>query len=293
MIFSKKLAILFAYFTFFNHGKENKNTAKMIVDIVDDQKCYQSRNNLDKCILNLTTSKKYKINRNVYKSKTNEVERFIKNYRANERYLKKSNFIGDVYPESKSYDVALLVYDPNQGIEVFREKVIFLNKLYEQGYRWDVVEVIVSSKSKNYGFEEIQILQNKYNLLNIRRYNIKQIHRKPLNDEDIAQIILEQMELNIGDKIEFYSHDQSLSQIMRDWSNESPNTKTIDIQINPMIPYYKARWNEYYNHKSNKIEVVGSAGITNKKGRVDMYYNAELILSSIGLYYKYANKYRF
>lgn len=290
MLFSRKLAILLAYFPFFNYKNEYKNTARVIANLIDNSTCYQSKSNLDKCILNLVTSAQYQPHSN---TQIQAEKDFVDQYKSNENDLKKAHFIGEVYPKKQAYDVAVLVYDSNHGIEVFREKIIFLNRLYNLGYKWKYVEIIVDSTKKHYSFQDMSILNNQSTVLKIRDYNITRSAVNPSSDLELVGVLLQQMNLPIGEVIRFYSQDKKVSQVMRDWAANNKHLRAIDVQLNPMIPYYQARWNEYYNYSSNKIEVIGGAGVTNDAGYTSLYRNANISLNSIGLFYKYANQYRF
>ncbi|QEK38568.1 hypothetical protein [Candidatus Cytomitobacter primus] len=296
MQFSKKLIILLSHFPFFKKNTEDRNIARVIADVVHDKNCYKSKSNLNKCILDLITTKKYEINRLAQSAKTDTVKRFIYKYNANKRNLEKSNMIGEVYPKHRKYDKAILLYDEDQNIEVFRAKLIFLETLHSKGYSWDKIDIIVSSKMKNYSFETLSILNNKSKKLPINtNIKIDKSSYKPSNDLEIVKYILEQMKISpaLSKQINFYVKQESINQLMENWIEDNYNTKAIDIQINPTIPYYKSKWNTYSNYDANKIEVIGGEGVTDSESPIRLYKNAELILSNIGMYYSNLYKYHF
>ncbi len=295
MIFKEKLAILLTYFSFFNNNTADNKLAHIIASVVDKPECYKSKSNLDKCIIKLGNKKQYETRDSLHYTKSNEVKRFAKQYNQNYQTLLNSKIIGNIYPEKKQYDTLTLIYDESQGIEVFRTKLQFVNQLYNKGYKWSNIYILVSSKLKQYSIDMYLILQNKITTLNMKPVKIIQ-NSKAIditNDLDIVQILLKQVPLNpqMHKMITIYSKDKTITKIMRDWVFDHKSETILDVQVNPSIQYYKSKWNKYLNYSSKKIEVVGDAGVTYRNGQVDIYQNTPLILNNIALYYANLKKY--
>ncbi|USO00707.1 MAG: hypothetical protein H6845_02765 [Alphaproteobacteria bacterium] len=293
--FTQRLAVLFSFFPSLKKEQAHESLAKVIATVENKPECYKSASNLDKCINELIATKNYEIKYVITTPKTEEASRLVNKYNLISTDMKKAALVGDVYPKYNNYETVLLVYNNEQGAEIFREKIKFLKELHRRGYSFQEVVIIVDTTDKLYSLDELMIINNKKSYLNLSKYPIPKKQFVPKNNKEVIDFLINEADLeeSIRDRIVFIANSEDLTNLIVDWVNAKQRNKVIDIQVNPMIGYYKYKWNKYTNYKSSKIEVVGSAGVTNKTNQLDLIKISELLLSNIGLYFYSYNKYRF